>query len=140
MGRLIENQNGYSGSNRYVIQNGRWYTVEVRRRLNDSGDNGIFQMWIDGPLISENRSVRYRVPFNGTYGTDFAYGTNFVMISDYTGRGAAGPEHLLRRREAEPDVYRRRLDEHAAAGAVERQDHPDSRLRFRGRPRLTDWR
>lgn len=82
---FIENSSGYSQTNRYSIENGRWYTVEVRRRLNDAGvDNGIFQMWIDGVLISDYRSVRYRVPLNGAYGTNMQYGTNFVMISDYT--------------------------------------------------------
>ena len=82
---FVENTGGYSTTNRYVIENGRWYTVEVRRRLNDAGvDNGVFQMWVNGVLISDYRSVRYRIPFNGTYGTSMQYGTNFVMISDYT--------------------------------------------------------
>lgn len=80
------NASGYSGSNPFLIQAGRYYTVEVRRRLNDGGvDNGIFQMWIDGTLLSDYRNVRYRVPFNGTYGANLTYGTNFVMISDYPG-------------------------------------------------------
>lgn len=69
-----------------AMQTGRWYTVEVRRRLNDAGvNNGIFQMWVDGVLISDHRAVRYRIPWNGTYGADMSYGTNFVMISDYGG-------------------------------------------------------
>ena len=67
------------------LQTGRWYTIEVRRRLNDEGiDNGIFQMWVDGVLVSDHRNVRMRVPFDGTFGTNFTYGTNFVHLNDYT--------------------------------------------------------
>jgi hypothetical protein len=138
---FIENQNGYSGSNRYVIQNGRWYTVEVRRRLNDSGDNGIFQMWIDGLLISENRSVRYRVPFNGTYGTDFAYGTNFVMISDYTGATVPQDQSIYYDDVKLSPTY-------IGVGSTSTPPQAPSNVRiiqilasaFTGAPRLTDWR
>jgi hypothetical protein len=81
-----QNAGGHSDSNRLTLQTGRWYTIEVRRRLNDSGvDNGIFQMWVDGQIISDYRSVRYRVPYNGSFGTTMTYGTNFAMISDYGG-------------------------------------------------------
>lgn len=80
---LRQNASGYSPTNVFRMQLGRWYTVEVRRRLNDSGDNGIFQLWIDGVLISDHRDIRYRVPWNGTFGANYEYGTNFVMISDY---------------------------------------------------------
>ena len=84
------NASGYSSSNVFGMQKGRWYTVEVRRRLNDSGvDNGIFQMWVDGVLISDHRNIRFRVPWNGTFGANMTYGTNFVMISDYGGPIAA---------------------------------------------------
>jgi hypothetical protein len=80
-----QNAGGYGPSNLFSIQTGRWYTIEVRRRLNDSGvDNGIFQLWIDGQIISDNRSVRFRTPWNGSFGSNFTHGTNFVMISDYT--------------------------------------------------------
>ena len=80
-----QNAGGYSTTNPFTIQTGRFYTVEVRRRLNDAGqDNGIFQLWIDGTLISDYRDVRYRVPWNGTWGANFTFGTNFVMISDYS--------------------------------------------------------
>ena len=82
---FAQNANGYSASNPFSIQTGRYYTIEVRRRLNDSGlDNGIFQMWIDGALISEYRNVRYRTPWDGTFGSSFSYGTNFAMISDWS--------------------------------------------------------
>jgi len=78
------NQNGYSNSNRFILQTGRWYTIEVRRRLNDSGqDNGMFQMWADGQLIADHRNLRLRVPNTGTFGSNYTYGTNFAMISDY---------------------------------------------------------
>lgn len=81
---LVQNRSGYSVSNPLIAQAGRWYTMEVRRRLNDPGQrNGIFQFWVDGVLIAEHDTVLYRVPFDGTYGSDMAYGTNFVMISDY---------------------------------------------------------
>ena len=86
---LGQNASGYGPNNIFAIQRGRWYTYEVRRRLNDNGvDNGIFQMWVDGVLISDHRSVRYRTPWNGSFGSNFSYGTNFVMISDYMGAGA----------------------------------------------------
>ena len=82
---FYQNSSGYSSSNLFRIQTNRWYTIEVRRRLNDTGvDNGIFQMWINGILIADHRTVRFRVPWNGTYGSNFNYGTNFAMISDYT--------------------------------------------------------
>jgi len=79
-----QNASGYNSANRFRMQLGRWYTVEVRRRLNDSGvDNGIFQMWIDGTLLMDHRTVRFRTPWNGTVGSNFTYGTNFVMISEW---------------------------------------------------------
>jgi hypothetical protein len=82
---FTQNASGYSQANQFVMQTGRFYTVEVRRRLNDLGsDNGIFQMWVDGVLLSDYRNVRYRVRYNGTYGSNDPWGTNFVMISDYS--------------------------------------------------------
>lgn len=91
-----QNASGYGPNNVFAIQLGRWYTYEVRRRLNDSGvDNGIFQMWVDGVLISDHRNVRYRTPWNGTYGSNFTYGTNFMMISDYMGNGASRNESIF---------------------------------------------
>jgi hypothetical protein len=82
---MSQNASGYGRGNRFTTQPGRWYTVEVRRRMNDSGvDNGIFQMWIDGTLLADYRTVRYRTPWNGSYGSNFSFGTNFAMISDYT--------------------------------------------------------
>lgn len=81
---LHPNTSGYGPSNPFYMQRDRWYTVEVRRRLNDDGvDNGIFQMWVDGQLVSDYQTVRWRVAWNGTYGDDFAHGTNFAMISNY---------------------------------------------------------
>jgi hypothetical protein len=78
------NANGYTNSNRLRLTSGRWYTIEVRRRLNDSGqNNGIFQMWVDGTMIADYRSVRMRVPRSGSFGTNMTYGTNFALISDY---------------------------------------------------------
>ncbi len=86
------NQSGYSGSNRYAIQSGRWYTIEVRRRLNDANqDNGVFEMWIDGTLVARHSNVRWRVPWTGTFGDDFTRGTNFFMISDYLTDGIPVP-------------------------------------------------
>jgi hypothetical protein len=79
------NVNGYTTTNRFRFQPGRWYTIEVRRQLNDPGtDNGIFQMWADNQLVADWRNVRWRVPRVGDLGTNFTYGTNFVMISDYS--------------------------------------------------------
>jgi len=34
-------------------------------------------------LISDHRNVRFRVPPSGAFGSNFTYGTNFAMISDY---------------------------------------------------------
>lgn len=84
-----QNASGYNTNNRFVMQRARWYTVEVRRRLNDNGDNGIFQMWIDGVQMFNYTNVRYRTPWDGSFGSDFAYGTNFIMISDYVGGGVS---------------------------------------------------
>ena len=82
---LNPNAGGYSASNPYVIQTGRWYTLEVRRRLNDAGvDNGIFQMWVDGQIVADYRNVRWRIPPNGAYGSNFTYGTNFAQLADYS--------------------------------------------------------
>ncbi len=79
-----QNASGYGPGNRFATQPGVWNTIEVRRRLNDIGvDNGIFQMWINGTLIADHRTARYRTAWNGTVGSNPAYGTNFVMISDY---------------------------------------------------------
>jgi hypothetical protein len=84
------NQNGYTSSNRFILQSGRWYSIEVRRRLNDAGTaNGILQMWVDGLLIMDHRNVNYRVQRNGAYGANFTYGTNWVMISDYALQGVS---------------------------------------------------
>ncbi len=92
---LVQNRNGYGSGNPFVTQTGRWYTVEVRRRLNDSGQsNGIFQMWMDGVLIAEHTNVLFRVPFDGTYGSNMAYGTNFAMISDYMAIGSSRDQSI----------------------------------------------
>jgi hypothetical protein len=83
--QLNPNAGGYNDSNRFIVQTGRWYTFEVRRRLNDPGvDNGIFQMWADGVLIADYRSVRFRIPRNGAFGSTATYGTNWLMLSGYT--------------------------------------------------------
>lgn len=90
-----QNANGYSSSNRLTLQSGRWYTIEVRRRLNDAGvDNGILQMWVDGLLILDYSNVRFRVPRNGAYGANFAYGTNWMMISDYPLNGVSQTQNI----------------------------------------------
>jgi hypothetical protein len=79
------NTGGYNDSNPFRVQSGRWYSMEVRRRLNDAGaDNGIFQMWVDGQLIASYNNVRFRIPPSGAYGSNFTYGTNFAMMADYT--------------------------------------------------------
>lgn len=79
-----QNASGYTGSNPLRLQPGRWYTIEVRRRLNDAGaDNGILQLWVDGVLVVDYRNARVRSPRVGAYGANYAYGTNWVMISDY---------------------------------------------------------
>jgi hypothetical protein len=93
---MVQNRNGYGAGNLFVTQHDRWYTVEVRRRLNDPGqDNGVFQMWVDGVLLSEHASVRYRVPWTGTYGAAEAFGTNFVMISDYLNNGSSRDQSIF---------------------------------------------
>ena len=85
-----QNQGGYSSSNRFTLTSGRWYTIEVRRRLNDANvSNGILQMWVDGTLIMDYRNVLFRVPRNGSFGANFTYGTNWVMISDYALQGVS---------------------------------------------------
>ncbi len=81
---LSPNMNGYNSSNLYSMQLDRWYTVEVRRKLNDEGQaNGIFQMWIDGQQVADYAGLEYRLPWDGTYGANFSYGTNFIMLSNY---------------------------------------------------------
>jgi hypothetical protein len=83
--QLNPNAGGYNDSNRFIVQTGRWYTFEVRRRLNDPGvDNGIFQMWADGVLIADYRNVRFRIPRNGSFGSTATYGSNWLMLSGYT--------------------------------------------------------
>ena len=87
---LGQNASGYGPGHVFTIQLGRWYTYEVRIRLNDaSSDNGIFQEWIDGVLIADHRNIKFRTPWNGTFGSNFNYGTNFVMITDYVADGQA---------------------------------------------------
>lgn len=93
---LIQNRSGYSASNPLVTQTARWYTIEARRRLNDPGQrNGIFQMWVDGVLIAEHTTVQYRVAFDGTFGSNMNYGTNFVMISDYMANGSTQNQSIF---------------------------------------------
>ena len=92
---FYQNSSGYNSGNLFRMQPAQWYTVEIRRRLNDSGvDNGIFQLWINGALISEHVNVRFRVPWNGTVGSNFNYGTNFAMISDYASAAMSQDEHI----------------------------------------------
>jgi hypothetical protein len=91
-----QNASGYGGSNRFAIGLGEWHTTEVRRRLNDAGsDNGIFQMWVDGILLFDYRNVRFRTPLNGSFGSNYTYGTNFVMISDWVGGGRAARDESV---------------------------------------------
>jgi len=78
------NTNGYDSQNRYYVQSGQWYTIEFHKRLNDVGqNNGIFEMWIDGEKVTEYNDVLFRVPWDGTYGSNFSYGSNFIMLSTY---------------------------------------------------------
>jgi hypothetical protein len=82
---LSPNTGGYSLGSPFTIATNTWYKVVVRRRINDSGvDNGIFQLWIDDVLVGDYSTVRYAIPWNGTVGANFTYGTNFVMLSDYS--------------------------------------------------------
>jgi len=93
---MVQNRGGHSASNLLVTQPNRWYTVEVRRRLNDVGqDNGVFQMWVEGVLLSEHTTVRYRVPWNDTYGATATFGTNFVMISNYINNGSSRDQSVF---------------------------------------------
>jgi hypothetical protein len=94
---LGPNMNGYStGSNPFRVQTGRWYTIEVRRRLNDAGQsNGIFEMWIDGLQITRRTGLELRVPWNGTVGANYAFGTNFAMISDWLDGSSASAEQSI---------------------------------------------
>lgn len=81
---LSPNINGYNSTNRYLIEVGKWYTIEIRKKLNDVGqNNGIFEMWIDGVKITERSNILYRVQWDGMFGANFAYGTNFVMLTTY---------------------------------------------------------
>ncbi|TFH33580.1 MAG: hypothetical protein E4G97_00030 [Deltaproteobacteria bacterium] len=86
---LPPNRAGYSNTNRFTTETGRWYTIEVHIRLNDPNQsNGIFEMWIDGVKVSEHSNVLYRIPWDGTAGSNFNYGINFVMLSHYIDSGA----------------------------------------------------
>lgn len=81
---LSPNVNGYNSNNKYYIDTDKWYTIEVHKRLNDIGENnGIFEMWVDGLKIAEYYDVVYRIPWDGAYGANFDYGTNFVMLTTY---------------------------------------------------------
>lgn len=82
---LGQNAGGFNSAHPFVMEMGRFYRVEVRRRLNEPGrDDGIFQMWIDGVLVADHRTVRYRGPASPPAGALEPWGTNFVMISDYS--------------------------------------------------------
>ena len=81
---LMPNENGYSEFNQYSVETGRWYLVEAHIILNDMGqENGVFEQWIDGVIITSRNNVSYRVPLNGGFGTNFDYGINFLLISNY---------------------------------------------------------
>lgn len=79
------------------LTTGRWYTVEVHRRLNDLGvDNGVFEMWLDGVRITNRTNVRWRTAWNGTFGSDASFGTNFLMLSGYlNGPAPSAPQGVL---------------------------------------------
>ena len=86
---LMPNENGYSNSNQYAVETGRWYRVEAHIILNDMGqENGVFEQWIDGVRITSRNDVSYRVPLNGGFGTNFNYGINFLLISNYINNAA----------------------------------------------------
>jgi hypothetical protein len=86
---LAPNRAGYSNTNRFTVETGRWYTIEVHIRLNDPNQsNGIFEMWVDGVKVSEYSNVLFRIPWDGTAGSNFNYGVNFVMLSHYIDSGA----------------------------------------------------
>jgi len=93
---LSPNRSGYDGTNRFITETGRWYTIEVHIRLNDPNQgNGIFEMWIDGTKISEYSNVTYRVPWDGTAGSNFNYGVNFVMLSHYINSGSPQAQDIF---------------------------------------------
>lgn len=86
---LGPNQAGYTNTNRFIAETGRWYTMEVHIRLNDTNqNNGVFEMWVDGVKVSEYSNVLYRIPWDGAAGSNFDYGVNFVMLSHYIDSGA----------------------------------------------------
>jgi hypothetical protein len=67
-----------------ILYPGQWYTIEFRKRLNTSGNaDGIFEMWVNGTRVANYTNVLYRIPWDGTVGTNFTYGTNFTMLSSY---------------------------------------------------------
>ncbi len=81
---LNPNDNGYNDSNGYRVETERWYLVEAHILLNDIGEqNGVFEQWIDGERITYRDDVVYRVLFDSSFGTDFNYGINFIMHSNY---------------------------------------------------------
>jgi len=93
---LSPNRSGYGNTNPFITETGRWYTIEVHIRLNDlNQSNGIFEMWIDGIKISEYTNVTYRIPWDGTVGSNFNYGVNFVMLSSYLNSGSPQAQDIF---------------------------------------------
>lgn len=78
------------------IERSKWYTLEVHIGTNtDGASNGIFEMWIDGVQVANRGNVVYRIPWDGSVGTDPTYGINFVMLSQYINSGAPRAQDIF---------------------------------------------
>jgi hypothetical protein len=85
-----------NGTTQPSIRRNRWYTMEVHMRPNtDATGNGLFEMWIDGAQVTRRSDVLYRIPWNGSTGTDPMYGINFVMLSHYINTGAPRDQDMF---------------------------------------------
>jgi len=84
------------GSSQFTIDRNRWYTIEVHLQPNTgSPATGLFEMWIDGTQITRRTDVLYRIPWDGSVGTDPGYGINFVMLSHYINNTAPQAQDMF---------------------------------------------
>jgi hypothetical protein len=92
---LTPNLLGPTRPNGFQIERNRWWTIEVHLAMNTlSNSNGIFEMWIDGTQVTRKTDVLYRIPWDGSVGTDPGVGINFVMLSHYINSGAPGSQDM----------------------------------------------
>ncbi len=81
-----------TGGTTFRFRTGTWSTIEIRYRMNTPGANdGIYQTWVDGRLVSDLDDVQYRQAGHSGLGINQFFATTFYGGPEWSKRA----NHLL---------------------------------------------